>query len=421
MFRFLHAADIHLDSPMVGLDLPEEAPQDEIRGATRRAFSNLVDLAIEEQVAFVVLAGDLYDGDWKDFHTGIFFNRSMARLKDARIPVYIVRGNHDAASQITKSLKSPENVHIFSHRKPETFLLEEYNVALHGQSFGSRAVMDDLSAKYPKAKKEMLNIGVLHTALTGREGHEEYAPCTLDGLLSKGYKYWALGHVHKQEIVSQDPWIVFPGNIQGRHIREAGPKGCTLVTVEDGEVKSVEARHLDVLRWSLCHVDVGGCNRTDEVYGRVQSEFETLLTEADDRPVLARLELSGATAVHQILRSQSDYWTEEFRGLSAGMGGSGIWLEKVKIKTTEKVDLATLLDGDDALAGLVKNLIELEIDAEKLVELDPEITTFLNKLPHEIRGGEDPFDPTAPEQWAEISTDIKDLLIGKLLTAGTEE
>jgi len=417
MFRFLHAADIHLDSAMVGLDLPEDTPLDQVRGATRRAFDNLVDLAIREQVAFVLLSGDLYDGDWKDFNTGIFFNRRVAQLKDARIAIYIVTGNHDAASQITKSLKPLENVHFFSHRKPETILLKELDVALHGQSFASRAVTDDLSANYPKAKSGMFNIGLLHTALSGREGHEPYAPCTVDGLKSKGYQYWALGHVHQREIVSEDPWIVFPGNIQGRHVRETGSKGCTLVTVDGDEVK-VESADLDILRWNLCQVDVGGCNSTDEVCERVQAVFEKVLLEAEDRPLLARLELLGATAAHQQLKSQTAYWAEKFRGLASGIGGSGIWLEKVKLKTTDETHLETLTQGDDALAGLLKNLMDLEIDAGKISELDLEFSSFLSRLPAEIRGGEDPFDPTDPDQWNDIRNDIKDLLVARLLSAG---
>lgn len=418
MFRFLHAADIHIDSPMVGLDLPEDAPLDQIRGATRRAFDNLVDLAIREQVAFVLLSGDLYDGDWKDFNTGIFFNYRMAQLKGAGIAVYIVSGNHDAASQITKSIKPPENVHFLSHRTPETILLEGLDVALHGQSFASRAVTDDLSSNYPVAKSGMLNIGLLHTALSGREGHEPYAPCTVDGLKSKGYQYWALGHVHQREIVNEDPWIVFPGNIQGRHVRETGSKGCTLVTVDGGEVREVVSADLDILRWHFCQVDVGGCNNTDEVHERVQVVFERAVLEAEDRPVLARLELVGATAAHQQLKSQTVYWAEELRGLAAGLGGSGVWLEKVKLKTTDEANPETLTKGDDALAGLLKNLLDLEIDAGKISELDLKFPSFLSKLPAEIRGGEDRFDPTDPDQWNDIRTDIKDLLVARLLSAG---
>jgi DNA repair exonuclease SbcCD nuclease subunit len=417
MFKFIHSSDIHLDSPLRGLELPEDAPQDQIHTATRQALDNMVDLAIREKVSFVLVAGDVYDGDWRDFNTGLFFNQRMAQLRDANIRVFIVSGNHDAASQISKSLRLPDNVHVFPTRKPDSFVIDDLNVVIHGQSFATRSVMENLSSNYPHAKSGYFNIGLLHTALSGHAGHEPYAPCSADELRAKGYQYWALGHVHHREEVLSDPWIIFPGNIQGRHIRETGVKGCTVVTVEENQVSQVEHVALDVLRWNLCRVDVKGCANTDEVYERVQKAFETILTESDGRPVMVRLELQGTTAAHQKLRAQSVYWTEEFRGLGANLGGAGIWLEKVRLKTREQIDPETLMQGDTPIGMLLANLRDIAIDVEKLPELDPEMTTFLNKLPAELRGGEDPFDPTDPIQWGEIVSDVKDLLIARLLTA----
>ena len=176
MFKFLHAADIHLDSPLKGLEAYQDAPVEQIRSATRRAFDNLVDLAIQEEVAFVLLAGDLFDGDWKDYNTGIYFMNRMGRLKEAGIEVFMVSGNHDAASQISRALHLPDNVKLFSHRNPETRILDNLNVAIHGQSFPSRSVSDDLTRNYPQGQQGLLNVGLLHTALTGRPGHEPYAP-----------------------------------------------------------------------------------------------------------------------------------------------------------------------------------------------------------------------------------------------------
>ncbi|MBW2597058.1 MAG: DNA repair exonuclease, partial [Deltaproteobacteria bacterium] len=201
--------------------------------ATRRAFDNLVQTAIKEKVSFVLIAGDLYDGDWKDYNTGLYFVSQMNRLRDVNIPVYIVAGNHDAASKVSRVLRLPESVHLFPTQKPATLCINNIDVAIHGQSFASPAVKKDLSAKYPPRLPGYFNIGMLHTCVTGREGHESYAPCTLDGLRSKGYDYWALGHVHQHEVLMDDPLIVFPGNIQGRHVQETGPKGCVLVSVDD--------------------------------------------------------------------------------------------------------------------------------------------------------------------------------------------
>ena len=185
--KFLHAADIHLDSPLRGLDRYEGAPVDEIRNATRRALENLVALAIDEEVDFVILAGDLFDGDWPDFNTGLFFVRQMARLGEKDISVYAVRGNHDAENRFTRKLPWPKNVHFFSSRKPESFPLDGVDVVLHGQSFANRDVQDDLAAAYPSAAPGKINIGVLHTSLDGRVGHASYAPTRLDVLRSRGY------------------------------------------------------------------------------------------------------------------------------------------------------------------------------------------------------------------------------------------
>jgi DNA repair protein SbcD/Mre11 len=246
--KFVHAADLHIDSPLCGLERYEGAPVERIRGATPRALENLVELCLAEDAAFLLLAGDIFDGDWRDYGTGLFFVAQLARLRQAGIAVYLIRGNHDAASQVTKYLPLPEMVHEFGWRHAETRVLEAHGVAIHGQSFATRAVTDDLTGAYPEPVRGLFNIGLLHTCADGRAGHEPYAPCSVDGLSAKGYDYWALGHAHAREVLSRDPWIVFPGNLQGRHAREIGPKGATVVTVRDGRMADVEARALDVVR-----------------------------------------------------------------------------------------------------------------------------------------------------------------------------
>lgn len=281
MFEFIHAADIHLDSPLRGLERYEGAPVDEIRLATRRALENLVQLALERKVAFVLVAGDLFDGDWKDYNTGLFFAKQMSRLREGNIPVFILKGNHDAANKMTRSLKMPDNVQIFSHSKPQTFRLEEHNVAIHGQSFSTSAVTKNLAEDYPKADAGSFNIGVLHTCATGRDGHENYAPCSMSDLLGKGYDYWALGHVHKREVLNTEPLIVFPGNIQGRHIKETGPKGCTVVSVDDKNRATETFEDLSVFRWEHCVVNIGGATTGDDVLAQLE---ETLAQVVHDLP-----------------------------------------------------------------------------------------------------------------------------------------
>ncbi len=416
MWKFIHAADIHLDSPLHGLERYEGAPLEEIRSATRRAFNNLVRLAIEEQVAFVLLAGDLYDGDWKDYNTGLYFMQRMGQLREVGIRVFMVAGNHDAASQITKHLRLPGNVKMFATRAPEQVILEELNVAIHGQGFATRSITDDLSQAYPKGDSRYFNIGLLHTCLDGKPGHEPYAPCTADSLRSKGYQYWALGHVHKREVVGDDPWIVFPGNIQGRHIRETGPKGCTLVTVDNGEVVQVEHRNLDVMRWSLCELDVTDTESIEGIFELVREGLQGVIDAAEGRPVAVRLILQGACSAHSVLHAEREHWIQEYRALATGLGGAGIWLEKVSIKTRPAVSADEVVARDDALGGLLRAIREMELDEIALDKLAHEISPLRQKLPEKILGGEDHYDPADPEQIKDILEEIKELLVNRLLS-----
>ena len=418
MFKFLHAADIHLDSALHGLERYEGAPVDEIRGATRRAFDNLIELAIEEAVAFVLLAGDLYDGDWKDYNTGLYFVERMGRLRESGIPVFVVAGNHDAASQITRHLRLPDNVRLFSTRHPERVLLDDLGVAIHGQGFSQRSVTEDLSQAYPQGDPQLFNIGLLHTCLDGKPGHEPYAPCTVDGLRSKGYQYWALGHVHKREEVSREPWILFPGNIQGRHIREQGAKGCTLVTVENGEVAGVEHRDLDVMRWSRCALDLSACETLEDIYQQVREHLQRAADAAGGRPVAVRLVLQGASAVHSALHAERERWVQEYRALATGLGGAGIWLEKVSIKTTASVSADEVVARDDALGGLLRAVGEMELDSSALDGLAGELSALRQKLPAELLGGDAPYDPADPELLKDALEDIKALLVNRLLSTG---
>ncbi len=414
--KFIHTADIHLDSPLKGLEAHEDSPVEEIRGATRRAFDNLIDLAIEEDVDFILIAGDLYDGDWKDYNTGLFFVARMGRLSKAGIKVFIVSGNHDAASQITKAMPLPDNVTLFSSRKPQSVKLDDFGVIIHGQSYPFRAVTENLASQYPQNDANYFNIGLLHTSLAGREGHEDYAPCTPDELKSKGYDYWALGHVHKREIVSEDPWIVFPGNIQGRHIKETGVKGVTLVTVEDGGIIGVEECELDVLRWANCQVDLSACETPDSVYDAVRQGFEQELDQANGKILALRLVLTGKCPVHAQLLDRTARWTEEFRGIAVGLGD--VWLEKVKFQTSRKKSLEEIYGEDTPIAGLLHSIQHLELDGDTFLGLVPELSALKSKLPAEIHSGDEPFLDPSPDKIAELRTEVQELLIAKLLQHG---
>ncbi|SPD75412.1 Metallophosphoesterase [uncultured Desulfobacterium sp.] len=412
MFRFLHAADIHLDSPLKGLEVYQDAPVDQIRGAVRRAFDNLVDLAIQEDAAFVLLAGDLFDGDWKDYNTGLYFINRMGLLREAGIHAFIVSGNHDAASQISRALHLPDNVRLLSHKKPETMILEDLNVAIHGQSFPSRIVSEDLTQFYPQGEYGLFNIGLLHTALTGRPGHEPYAPCTLDALRSKGYQYWALGHVHQREEVSQEPWVIFPGNIQGRHIRETGPKGCTMVTVDEGQVLEVQHHDIDVLRWAVCRVDLNECETHEECLDRVRQSMEDELIRAEGRPIAVRLVLEGVTSLHRQLHEKSFHWMEEFKAISASL--VEVWLEKILFHTRKNASLEEVSGVGTPISVLNQAVENFRLGKFQLLDLIPELEQLRSKLPPDLISDDDPFN-VDEEKMEALCEDIKELLTGRML------
>lgn len=418
--KFIHAADVHLDSPLVGLPLYEGAPVEEVRGATRRAFENLVELATAERVDFVLLAGDLYDGDWKDYNTGLFLSRQMGRLRDEGIQVFVIAGNHDAASQITRHLRMPDNVKIFSVRSPETIVIEGLDIAIHGQGYASRVVTDDLAAGYPAALPQHFNIGLLHTSLDGREGHEPYAPTSINGLLSKGYDYWALGHVHKQEMVNENPWVVFPGNTQGRHIRETGPKGCMLVEVRDGRVIRIGRRELDVMRWAVAIVDAGSASSGDGVIDAASRHLKKIIKDNKGFSLAVRLEIVGATKAHRELRSNPERWKNELRAVATDISDGGMWLEKIRFSTLEEKTGAPG-SASVALLELMNAVSELSTDADLVRAAIEELRDLREKLPHELRDGEEAVLLEDPETFKRAAEGVRQFLIERILSKGVEQ
>jgi DNA repair exonuclease SbcCD nuclease subunit len=417
-FRFIHTADVHIDSPLIGLTRHEGSAAERIQSATREAFDNLIGQAIDEQVAFVVMAGDLYDGDWRDFHTGLFFSLQMGRLAKAGIQAFLLYGNHDAESQITRRLTLPDNVNVFSTRKAQTFVLDVFKVALHGQSFRQRDVTDNLVPGYPDPVPGLFNIGVLHTALGGTAGHENYAPCSLDELIAN---YWALGHVHNGQVLHEHPHIVFPGNLQGRHIRETGPKGAHLVTVEDGQLAEFTTLHSDVVRWARLAVAVGGCSRPAEVSDRVRQSIEQAVSsEADGRLLACRIELTGESRIHGELLASTNYLMAEAQAAALTHGDDAAWIERLVVSTQPKRDQAVFADQQDALDELRNMLGEAGNDEELLRQLASDIGEFSRRLPADLRiGAEDAVLKAAVNgDYADVIGHVQDYLSARLTVPG---
>ncbi len=415
--RFVHASDIHLDSPLRGLSNYEGAPADDIRGATRRALENLVNLAIdsEQEIDFLLISGDLYDGDWRDYNTGLFFAKQMSILEDANVPVFIVKGNHDAESQITKYLNLPPNVKVFSTSHPETIPLDDLGVAVHGQSFASRGVAADLARGYADPVRGLFNIGLLHTSAMGYSGHDECAPCSVASLTAKGYDYWALGHIHKRQEVCRPegrdgmtPWVVFPGNVQGRHARETGPKGCTIVTVSDGEITTVEHKDLDVVRWYLCTVDATDAATPDDVMHRVQLSVEEKMAKAPEHLLALRVEICGSCSANPTLRTNTDRWGSQIR---ANAVSDQVWIEKVNV-LTENENSDECADGWKELLDSISQIGNSPETQQALLRGLAELET---RLPVELRTGEDPIILSDPAVVVRALPDVQQLLVSRLL------
>lgn len=417
MFKFIHAADIHLDSPLRGLSRYEGAPVEEIRGASRKALQNLVQLAVNEEVRFIVFSGDVFDGDWRDYNTGLFFVRQMIRLRQAGIRVFMAAGNHDAQSQISRSLKLPDNVYRFSTRAFQTEKIEEINVAVHGRGFPNRVVSEDWVPGYPPPARGTFNIGVLHTSVGGYASHETYAPCSLSSLINKGYDYWALGHVHKRETLNESPWVVFPGNIQGRHVREEGPKGAMLIFVENDEVREVTFQDLDVVRWKNLVISSELEDDGDDIYEKVRENLSEAISGADGRILAIRITVAGTCAAHSVFMKNPEKWRSQFRSAAMDIGQGDIWLEKVLFRTASPARLAE--EEIDALRSMIGYVREKEQQEETLTKWGAEkLKGLREKLPPELFIAEDGFSIENPDWLRQSLREGLDNLISNITTQG---
>lgn len=418
--KFLHAADIHLDSPMKNLSLSEPEAILRIRRATRDAFARLVDLAISERVSLLLLAGDLYDHDTPNMQIALFLRAQLRRLADFGIPVVIVRGNHDAGNRITPLLDLPDNTRVLSSRSPETVLFEEAGLSVTGQSFVEGPVTDNLARGYPPPRPGTFNIALLHTSLAGSPDHDSYAPCSLSDLVDRGYDYWALGHIHKGAILSRDPYVVYPGNLQGRHARETGPKGAVLVETEGSHVLSCRTIPLDMIRWHQVPVTLEGVESLSEAGDRLRTALREAVRLSEDRPTVVRVLLSGRTPLASGALASSGARRQIVLEAAGELGSAELWVEKVG------GTLASLgQDGEAGRAGerlgggagdeFFSVLSEILEDEKALGDiLAPEIEALRARLPDPLHGR---LSPSAPDSLfpdlGEILPDLREILSRK--------
>ncbi|MBP9159033.1 MAG: DNA repair exonuclease [Sphingobium sp.] len=417
--RFIHASDLHIDSPLRGLDRYDGAPVERLRTATRSALERLVDRALAERVDFLLLAGDIYDRDWQDFHTGLFFRGQMVRLERAGIRCFIVQGNHDAQGVISRQLTLPSNVMVFSSRAAQTIRLDDLSVAIHGRSFPEREVNEDLVPSYPPPVSGYFNIGLLHTSLTGRAGHDTYAPTDLPTLVAKGYDYWALGHVHAREVLNERPRIVFCGNLQGRHAKETGAKGCELVTVEAGRIEA-EFIALDVVRWSQLSVPLDGVDRLESLNEAFARALEPVLAGTTDRLHAVRVTLTGSTELHRLEAAQPGTLAAAMHAAAQDIGAAEIWIEQVRLGLSTPLDRAQAAQRQDAVGELVRLVDTIAGDDQELMRrAQVELGDLLGAMPAEVAAGDVPrLDD--PAELRSLLMDAEATVLARLSASGED-
>lgn len=365
MVKFIHCADLHIDSPFKGIAKINPDLKKLLYQSTFESFNNIVNLAIQEEVHCVIISGDIYDGADKSLLAQLKFRNGLQQLSEKGIPSYIVYGNHDPLDSWDASIEWPENVFQFGGDEVEYHSLTvdgEVVALIYGISFPTRDVKEHLALKFERVNENIPAIAVLHTNVGENTGHEPYAPATIDELKSRNMDYWALGHVHNYQILNEsNPSIVYPGNSQARNPREKGEKGCCLVTLH--KTGECEIKHIptDVVRYQSEVLDITDVDSLDDILSLVINTCEDISSKMDGRNAILRLTLSGRCVVNSELHKGNnieelkDQIREYFEGQTPW-----IWLERINLNTSGVYDIEELKNGNDFFADIITYYEKLE-------------------------------------------------------------
>jgi len=384
-FRFVHTADIHLDSPLRSLSLRNADLAALIGDSTRQALIAIVDLCLEEQVDALIIAGDLYDGEQTSMKTARFLATQLARLSQAGIAVYKIRGNHDALSKITQELVLPEGVKVFG-KQAEIVLHTAggLDIAIHGMSFAKPQAPDSLLPKYRAPDAGAVNIGIMHTSLAGAPGHDLYAPTSAADLHAAGFDYWALGHIHKRSQHVGEKTVIMPGMPQGRDINEAGEKTVSLVTVRDDRSIEVEERLTSLAQFERVSVDLGSAEDWRSAMELIEAGLGQARAATRSPHLVARLQLTGRTPLAWKLRRDRDLLLAEIEQRAESLGQA--WIEKIELSTEAPAATGTTLAADPVseLGALMQR--DILPAAATRQDIRQMVEDLRNELPAEIRG-----------------------------------
>jgi hypothetical protein len=396
-FRFVHAADLHLDTPFKGIGSTAPSVAERLREASLDAFDSLVDLCLERRAAFLVIAGDIYDGPERGLRAQLRFRDGLARLSAAGISSLVVHGNHDPVETGWSALNGPwpERVTVFSAGTVQAVPIEVDGITVatvQGISFAQRAEPENLARRFAQVAGPGFQVGVLHCNVQGAaSGYDNYSPCTLEELQRIGLDYWALGHVHTAMILSgradgEEPWVVYPGNLQARSPKpsERGPKGATVVHVRGGRVAGVEPVACDVVRFDLVQLDVAVVADLAALRGRLFDAAAERLASADGRSLVLGGQLLGQGEIHRDL-CRPGALPELLGTLREDFSGSEpfCWWTSIDNQSRPLIDVATARAGADFAADLIALADEL---GRRLVSEDDALSDLSEELSEGLPG-----------------------------------
>ena len=356
--RFIHCADLHLDTPFRGLASVDEERARALNSATFDSYANIIDLALREEVDFVVIAGDVYDSADRSLRAQFRFRDGLKRLADHGIRSFVACGNHDPLNGWSNSLEWPELVHTFGGKHVDVCQVTregETVATVHGTSFPKEAVREDLSTRFEPPDRSVPSVAVLHANVGGDTRHDPYSPTTVDELSSKGFTYWALGHVHAYHILKADgPAIVYPGCPQSRQPNETGPKGCCLVTITDGGAPDIRFVPTDTVRYHRGTVDISNCDSIDAIQRAVVETCRSVSESSEGRHLVVRLSATGRTPLHgELMRGEAFVDLSEAVRADLAAREPWIWLEKLSPDTRGSYDVDELRQQQDFAGDII--------------------------------------------------------------------
>jgi exonuclease SbcD len=367
VIRFVHAADVHLDAPFAGVDASDPHVRDALVRSTREAFDRVVDTCVERVADFLVLSGDVYNSRDKSLKAQFDFGAAMERLAQAGVDVFVARGNHDPEDGWSAGLDLPDNVRFFPSDRVGRFEVRRDGrvvCAVYGRGFGTASVTSDLSGDFRRGADDPVAVGVLHTNVGGHQDHEPYAPSKLETLRAAGMDYWALGHIHKAERLSDSPRIVYSGSTQGLNPKETGVHGCRLVEIAAGVVTDEPVPTCSVV-WDAITVDVSEAVDMEAVRSAVHVACHEVRERAEGRPAVVRIAIGGRTEAHRdlvrgrVMADLVDAVRDEQMGLDPW-----VWVDRIRDLTAAPLDLETIAGGQDLAGDLVRLAADLAESGE---------------------------------------------------------